>query len=377
MFPFVKKSRFQSKIMILLLCWWFFAVTGTIINKKIIKQFPYPVSFSGFHLIIGGLIDYLILNNNNNNNKYKTDEYIFKFNINDMKKCLLNGIFFSLTKYLTYLSYKHVPVSLTHTIKSLSPIVSTISQYIFTRIIIKFNEFVCLIPIIFGVILSSINEIEFEMKGFISALIATVVGVLQNTTSKIVLSNNKNDINPISLHLYGSIISIFLLLPLSIIMEYSMYKNIFNYNYNLYNNIILSCIILYAQTMSSLYMLKYVNTVTHNVCNTCKRFWIIIISIYYFNREVNIMNYFGIFLAMFGFISYQHIHRKNISTNNSIKKINHKLRNKLINNYINKQKNRNNNIINNIDIITHDIKNTINNDNDIIISTQNPHKHLE
>eukprot|EP00484_Ammonia_sp_Unknown_P030859 CAMPEP_0197051996 /NCGR_PEP_ID=MMETSP1384-20130603/26534_1 /TAXON_ID=29189 /ORGANISM="Ammonia sp." /LENGTH=149 /DNA_ID=CAMNT_0042484631 /DNA_START=743 /DNA_END=1192 /DNA_ORIENTATION=+ len=63
--------------------------------------------------------------------------------------------------------------------------------------------------------------------------------------------------------------------------------------------------------MASLFLLKRVTTVTHNVANTCKRFWIIMVSIVYFKQETTVYNVMGIVLALSGFYLYQRMHKLN------------------------------------------------------------------
>ena len=200
----------------------------------------------------------------------------------------------------------------------MSPVFSVISQLLIFKNCVAMSELLTLIPIILGVTLSTINEIHFEMIGFLAAIASTILGVAQNTTSKYILTHNKNKknkliISPMQLHMYGSLLSLILLIPLSIYSE--GYKIYLILNNNLqeipYYYMIMSCCWLYGQTMASLFLLKRVTTVTHNVANTCKRFWIIVISIIYFKQETTIYNFIGIFLALTGFFLYQRMHKIN------------------------------------------------------------------
>ena len=112
-----KKSKYRiGTTTILLLTWWFTSVTGTLINKKVMKRFPFPIAFTSLHLFIGAILDYIIISNKKQQTKSSTKQS-FDFHIEHFKQCTLNGLFFSMAKYLTYLSYRQVPVSLTHTIK--------------------------------------------------------------------------------------------------------------------------------------------------------------------------------------------------------------------------------------------------------------------
>ena len=90
-----------------------------------------------------------------------------------------------------------------------------------------------------------------------------------------------------------------------------------------------------------------------------KRLLIIVISIIYFNKTIIYSNAFGIFLALFGFSMYQHIHK-----NNNRKKLYYRLSQKYDINKINN--------INNIDSKhNNDINVNINNNNSTIIDKNN------
>ena len=274
------KYRFGGTTL-LLLAWWFTSVTGTLINKKVMKRFPYPIAFTSLHLFVGSVLDYIIIYNKKPTSTSKSLSTSpkslsltgsFKFHFEYLKRCMLNGLFFSMAKYLTYLSYRQVPVSLTHTIKSMSPVFSVISQLIIFQHCVARSELLTLIPIIIGVTLSTINEIHFELIGFLAAMASTILGVAQNTTSKYILTHNKESkdkkliISPMQLHMYGSLLSLIFLVPLSI---YSEGNKIYNMEHDSghipYKQMLMSCCWLYGQTMASLFLLKRVTTVTHNV----------------------------------------------------------------------------------------------------------------
>merc|ERR1712048_883303 len=78
-----------------------------------------------------------------------------------------------------------------------------------------------------------------------------------------------------------------------------------------YGLIGLSTIILYVQSLASLHVLDRVTSVSHNVTNTCKRFFIIVLSVIYFKNQVTVWNVFGILVAMGGFFSYAIVHHNN------------------------------------------------------------------
>ena len=63
-------------------------------------------------------------------------------------------------KFLTYTSYGLIPVSLTHTVKALQPFFNVLLVFLWTGQSVDRPTFLSLIPIVFGVIYASVNEIQ-------------------------------------------------------------------------------------------------------------------------------------------------------------------------------------------------------------------------
>jgi len=297
--------------------WYLTAVIGTIINKIIMKSFPFPITFSIFHLTASCIIDYCVLR------KRTKQPFAFKYAV--WRSCCLNGIFFALAKISTYLSYELVPLSLAHTVKSSGPVFTVIVATIWLKQCIPWSEVLTLVPIVFGVTLASVTEIHFDLLGFSAAVIASVFNALQTTSGKIVMSTIRN-IDPIELHFYAASIATVGLIPLASSFELkdilfsspstagrSLLATEAGYNREEIPWVLIgaSTLILYAQSMSSLFVLERVTTVSHNVTNTLKRFLIIISSIFYFHNYVGWLNILGILVACVGFLSYAYVHAEN------------------------------------------------------------------
>jgi len=306
----------ESSTIFFIALWYLTAVIGTIINKLVMESFPFPITFSIFHLAASCLIDYLILS------RRKKHPFTFRFCV--WRSCFLNGIFFALAKISTYLSYELVPVSLAHTVKSSGPVFTVITATLWLRQCIPWSEVLTLVPIVFGVILSSVTEINFDLLGFSAAITASLFNALQTTSGKIVMSTKRN-IDPVELHFYAATIATIGLIPLASSFELGdllfspqpggrvllSTGNEFNRDDIPWFLILASTLTLYAQSMASLFVLGRVSTVSHNVTNTLKRFLIIVISIIYFHNYVGWLNITGILLACAGFLSYAYVHAVN------------------------------------------------------------------
>ena len=92
-------------------------------------------------------------------NLWKTVRYLYPLSIAMM--C---------AKFLTYTSYGLIPVSLTHTVKALQPFFNVLLVFVWTRESVDLSTFLSLIPIVFGVIYASVNEIEYIFFRVVSIL---------------------------------------------------------------------------------------------------------------------------------------------------------------------------------------------------------------
>mmetsp|Transcript_33758 Transcript_33758/g.54013 ORF Transcript_33758/g.54013 Transcript_33758/m.54013 type:complete len:362 (-) Transcript_33758:88-1173(-) len=318
---------------LLIVGWWSTAVMGTLYNKKVMKQFPYPIAFTSLHLLMGTLFDYIVITISNQTNLQldtkltpatttKPPVYSFressihrlKFHYEYFKICAVYGLFYAAAKFLTQLSYQHATVSLTHSIKSMSPVFTVMATILIFRRSVPLAEILAIIPIIVGVIMCTMTELEFEYLGFLAALSSTMVAVGETIASKYVLTYHKHNavqfiISPMELDMYGSILGLVFLVPFAMysegITDMEQMKNV----EIPYYFIAMSGIWLYVKTMFSLFLLKRISTVTHNVLSVFKRFWIIIISIVYFGQQTTIYNYIGILLGLTGFYCYQRVNK--------------------------------------------------------------------
>ena len=132
------------------------------------------------------------------------------FHHNEMRFCLKNlnlwitvryifplALAMVATKLLTYTSYSYIPASLTHTVKALQPFFNVLIVFIWTGEGVDRKTILTLFPIVFGVVYASVNELEvfsfssfiyrFNMIGFMSALVSTVVGVWQSVYLKMLM----------------------------------------------------------------------------------------------------------------------------------------------------------------------------------------------
>ena len=93
--------------------------------------------------------------------KQALDFYAIHFDFQLLLRYILPlSIAMTFAKILTYTSYGLIPVSLTHTVKALTPFFNVFIVYLWVGESVSFPTLLSLIPIIVGVIYASVNEIE-------------------------------------------------------------------------------------------------------------------------------------------------------------------------------------------------------------------------
>ena len=277
--------------------WFAAAVLGTLANKELMRVFPLPVFLTLLHLLSGALLDAVLLRRSGVRVRRSLEHSL-------AKASTPVAVTLALAKMLTYLSYGAIPVSLTHTVKSASPLFSAcLNALFFPRQKLHGALAAALIPISLGVTLSAVTEINFRLGGFLAAVVAAFAGVLQSVFSKQCIERFRQ-VDPIVLHLHNSAIAFVLLLPLGLFFETRALLTRVSDSGIPLKLLFVSVLAQYFQTIMSTLVLVHVSVVSHQVSNTLKRLIIIVSSILYFQNQVSVFNVFGMLLALLGFFCY-------------------------------------------------------------------------
>ena len=85
---------------------------------------------------------------------------------------------------LSSIAISRIPVSLSHTIKATSPIITCLMYAVFFNVSYSNMVYISLVPLTFGVMLLSHSSFVFDTIGLLSAISSTIVFVLYNLASK-------------------------------------------------------------------------------------------------------------------------------------------------------------------------------------------------
>lgn len=294
------ESAAKMKISLYFATWWALNVVFNIYNKKVLNAFPYPWLTSTLSLAAGSLI-MIISWATNFVEAPKTDP--------DFWKTLFPvAVAHTIGHVAATVSMSKVAVSFTHIIKSGEPAFSVLVSRFLLGESFPPSVYLSLVPIIGGCALSALTELNFNMTGFMGAMISNLAFVFRNIFSKKGMKGK--DVSGMNYYACLSIMSLLILAPFAIAVEgpqmwaagwqtalsqigpnfiwWVAAQSVF---YHLYNQV-------------SYMSLDQISPLTFSIGNTMKRISVIVSSIIIFRTPVQPVNALGAAIAILGTFLY-------------------------------------------------------------------------
>ncbi|EEF39438.1 glucose-6-phosphate/phosphate translocator 1, chloroplastic isoform X2 [Ricinus communis] len=290
----------KVKIGIYFATWWALNVVFNIYNKKVLNAFPYPWLTSTLSLACGSLI-MLISWATRIAEAPKTD---FEF----WKTLLPVAVAHTIGHVAATVSMSKVAVSFTHIIKSGEPAFSVLVSRFLLGETFPPGVYLSLLPIIGGCALAAVTELNFNMIGFMGAMISNLAFVFRNIFSKRGMKGKS--VSGMNYYACLSILSLLILTPFAIAVEgpqlwaagwktavsqigphfvwWVAAQSVF---YHLYNQV-------------SYMSLDEISPLTFSIGNTMKRISVIVSSIIIFHTPVQPVNALGAAIAILGTFLY-------------------------------------------------------------------------
>uniref|UniRef100_A0A6B2LF33 Sugar phosphate transporter domain-containing protein n=1 Tax=Arcella intermedia TaxID=1963864 RepID=A0A6B2LF33_9EUKA len=208
---------------------------------------------------------------------------------------------------LTQISLEFIEVSFTNTVKALSPIFTMLLSYLMLRQQFSWNMMLSVVPIIFGVFLSSAVELNFNIVGMLAALLSSICFCYVNIRSKLVVESKVLD--EYHVLMYTNFGSTALLFILAFATEWSSLADFTNAHQvvlpsHAYLLIVGFGLFHFFQCITAVSFLAKVSPLSYSIANTFKRVFVIVLSIIYFGNKVSLLNYLGILLSVTGILLY-------------------------------------------------------------------------
>ncbi|CAI0379975.1 unnamed protein product [Linum tenue] len=290
----------KVKIGIYFATWWALNVVFNIYNKKVLNAFPYPWLTSTLSLACGSLM-MLISWATRITPAPKTD---FEF----WKTLFPVAVAHTIGHVAATVSMSKVAVSFTHIIKSGEPAFSVLVSRFILGESFPAGVYLSLLPIIGGCALAAVTELNFNMTGFMGAMISNLAFVFRNIFSKKGMKGKS--VSGMNYYACLSILSLVILTPFAIAVEgpqmwaagwqnalsqigpnfvwWVAAQSVF---YHLYNQV-------------SYMSLDEISPLTFSIGNTMKRISVIVSSIIIFHTPVRPVNALGAAIAILGTFLY-------------------------------------------------------------------------
>mmetsp|Transcript_38282 Transcript_38282/g.61445 ORF Transcript_38282/g.61445 Transcript_38282/m.61445 type:complete len:374 (-) Transcript_38282:124-1245(-) len=297
----LKGNRDHLVTAVLIVIWYSAAVMSNISSKTIMSQYKHPSFLVLLQLLVNVVLNGIVLSRTSSG-----EESVLSKVKKAAPLCLPSAVTLMLSRILTYFSFSKVPASLTQTIKASSPVFTVLLSFLLRGNRTRPGMLVTLIPIIIGVTLSTVTELEFEFLGFVSALLAAFISTLQTFATKDFLAQSKVESSPLLFNLTVSLMASVVLLPANIYQSLTTnasdsQKDEERISGSLVILFIVSVLMNWCQTISSIHVLKRLSLLSHQVISVMRRLLIIVTSLLYFRTEITTVKILGILTAIGGF----------------------------------------------------------------------------
>ncbi|XP_042489086.1 glucose-6-phosphate/phosphate translocator 2, chloroplastic-like [Macadamia integrifolia] len=290
----------KLKISIYFATWWALNVVFNIYNKKVLNAYPFPWLTSTLSLAAGSLI-MLVSWALRIAEAPKTD-------LEFWKTLFPVAVAHTIGHVAATVSMSKVAVSFTHIIKSGEPAFSVLVSRFILGETFPVPVYLSLLPIIGGCALAAVTELNFNMIGFMGAMISNLAFVFRNIFSKKGMKGNS--VSGMNYYACLSIMSLVLLTPFAIAVEgpqlwvTGWQQSVSTIGPQLIWWVAAQSVFYHLYNQVSYMSLDEISPLTFSIGNTMKRISVIVSSIIIFRTPIQPVNALGAAIAVFGTFLY-------------------------------------------------------------------------
>ncbi|CAN0893295.1 GDP-mannose transporter GONST5 [Linum grandiflorum] len=299
---FSQWTVFRSLLAILQ--WWGFNVTVIIMNKWIFQKldFKFPLSVSCVHFICSSIGAYIAI-------KVLKIKPLIVVDPEDLWRRIFPMSFvFCINIVLGNVSLRYIPVSFMQTIKSFTPATTVILQWLIWRKYFDWRIWASLVPIVGGILLTSITELSFNVFGFSAALLGCLATSTKTILAESLLHGYKFDsINTV--YYMAPFATMILGIP-AMLLEGNGVLDWFQTHETIYSSlviILLSGVLAFCLNFSIFYVIHSTTAVTFNVAGNLKVAVAVLVSWMIFRNPISAMNAVGCAITLVGCTFYGYV----------------------------------------------------------------------
>jgi len=199
---------------------------------------------------------------------------------------------------------RYIFVSYAQIVTATTPLFTVLVMRLMTNFPLKWEIYLSMIPIASGVGLASWEEADFNLLGFIAIILATALRAMKSVWQGLLLQDEDEKLDAISLLYYMSPPCVFMLFALTVTFE----PELLDINFlwltlmtgDLVLWLILSGIIAFALNIMNLLVTKYTSAITLQVLGNVKVVLSIIVSVLIFHNKVTFIGWLGCTVTLLG-----------------------------------------------------------------------------
>ncbi|CAF2205011.1 unnamed protein product [Brassica rapa] len=299
-------SVFRSLLAILQ--WWGFNVTVIIMNKWIFQKldFKFPLSVSCVHFICSSIGAYIVIK------VLKLKPLIVVEPEDRWRRIFPMSFVFCINIVLGNVSLRYIPVSFMQTIKSFTPATTAVVlQWLVWRKYFDWRIWASLVPIVGGILLTSVTELSFNMFGFCAALFGCLATSTKTILAESLLHGYKFDsINTV--YYMAPFATMILGIP-ALLLEGNGILSWFDAHPSPWSALIIifsSGVLAFCLNFSIFYVIHSTTAVTFNVAGNLKVAVAVMVSWLIFRNPISYMNAVGCGITLVGCTFYGYVRHK-------------------------------------------------------------------
>ncbi|KAF5740316.1 hypothetical protein HS088_TW11G00383 [Tripterygium wilfordii] len=287
-----------------ILQWWAFNVTVIVMNKWIFQKldFKFPLSVSCVHFICSSIGAYLVIK------VLKLKPLISVDPEDRWRRIFPMSFVFCINIVLGNVSLRYIPVSFMQTIKSFTPATTVFLQWLVWRKYFDWRIWASLVPIVGGILFTSMTELSFNIFGFCAALFGCLATSTKTILAESLLHGYKFDsINTV--YYMAPFATLILGIP-AMLLEGNGIIEWLNTHESVCSSLFIifaSGVLAFCLNFSIFYVIHSTTAVTFNVAGNLKVAVAVLVSWLIFRNPISGMNAVGCAITLAGCTFYGYV----------------------------------------------------------------------
>ncbi|KAF2296733.1 hypothetical protein GH714_001509 [Hevea brasiliensis] len=270
--------------------------------SKLKLDFKFPLSVSCVHFICSSIGAYLVIK------VLKLKPLIVVDPEDRWRRIFPMSFVFCINIVLGNVSLRYIPVSFMQTIKSFTPATTVVLQWLVWRKYFDWRIWASLVPIVGGILLTSVTELSFNMFGFCAALF----GCLATSTKTILAESLLHGYKFVSINTvyYMAPFATMILGVPAILLEGNGVVDWFYTHQSVWSSLVIifsSGVVAFCLNFSIFYVIHSTTAVTFNVAGNLKVAVAVMVSWLIFRNPISALNAVGCGITLLGCTFYGYV----------------------------------------------------------------------